>query len=135
MRGQNGRTGTLTDVIGISYDKKTKKTLFENECEFSKEISAPTINADEIKIGGIGITNVYAYKGVVATTANLPLSANAGDCYNVLADGYIYAYNGEEWQRAGSAMVPQLPSDAASKIYTLRAINGYLQWVEETITN
>ena len=135
MRGQNGRTNTVTDITGISYDEKTKKTLFDNVCNFSKEIKASTINVDELNVGGIGITNVFAYKGVVATIYNLPETANVGDCYNVLADGNIYAFNGEEWQKSGSAMVPQLPSDAENKIYTLRAIKGYLQWVEETVTN
>lgn len=135
MRGQNGRTNTVTDITGISYDAKTKKTLFKNVCDFSKEVNASIINVDELNVNGIGIINVFAYKGVVAAITNLPETANAGDCYNVLADGCIYAFNGEEWQKTGSAMVPQLPFDAKNKIYTLRAVKGYLQWVEETVTN
>ena len=135
MRGLNGRTNTITNITGISYDEKNKKTLFDNVCEFSKEINVHTLNVDDLNVDGVGTTRIFDYKGVVATIYYLPKTANAGDCYNVLADGNIYAFNGEEWQKIGSAMVPQLPSDAGNKTYTLRAIKGYLRWVEETVTN
>ena len=50
------------------------------------------------------MTNVYKYVGSVATVAELPTSATAGDVYNVEADGMNYAWNGTAWDNLGSIL-------------------------------
>lgn len=50
------------------------------------------------------MTNVYKYKGSVATVDALPASATAGDVYNVEADGMNYAWNGTEWDNLGTIL-------------------------------
>ena len=48
------------------------------------------------------ITNMYKYKGSVATVSALPSSDNTtGDVYNVEASGMNYAWNGTEWDALG----------------------------------
>ena len=48
------------------------------------------------------LTNVYKYKGSVATTAALPSSGNmAGDVYNVEETDMNYAWNGTAWDPLG----------------------------------
>ena len=48
------------------------------------------------------ITNVYKYKGSVATAENLPTSGNTtGDVYNVEATDMNYAWNGSAWDPLG----------------------------------
>lgn len=51
------------------------------------------------------ITNVYKYKGSVATVDALPTSGQtAGDVYNVEADGMNYAWDGSKWDNLGSIL-------------------------------
>lgn len=58
------------------------------------------------------ITNMYKYKGSVATVSALPSSGQtAGDVYNVEATGMNYAWNGTEW-------------DALGEIFTITAITN-----------
>ena len=68
--------------------------------------------ADKIKLDGFSaasnyalksdLTNVYKYKGSVATYADLPSSGlTAGDVYDVQADGMNYAWNGTAWDQLG----------------------------------
>lgn len=48
------------------------------------------------------ITNMYKYKGSVATISALPSTGNTtGDVYNVEASGMNYAWNGSEWDSLG----------------------------------
>lgn len=58
------------------------------------------------------ITNMYKYKGSVATVSDLPSSGNTtGDVYNVEATGMNYAWNGQAW-------------DALGEIFTITAITN-----------
>jgi len=58
------------------------------------------------------ITNMYKYKGSVATVSALPSSDNTtGDVYNVEASGMNYAWNGTAW-------------DALGEIFTITAITN-----------
>ena len=41
------------------------------------------------------------YKGSVATYADLPSGADAGDMYDVIADGHNYVWNGTAWDDLG----------------------------------
>lgn len=61
---------------------------------------------------GSAVTNMYKYKGSVATVSNLPSSGNTtGDVYNVEATGMNYAWNGTAW-------------DALGEIFTITAITN-----------
>lgn len=68
--------------------------------------------ADKLKLDGFGtadtyalksdITNVYRYKGSVATVADLPSTGNtAGDVYDVQERGINYAWTGAAWDALG----------------------------------
>lgn len=51
------------------------------------------------------ITNVYKYKGSVASSSALPSSGNtAGDVYNVSDSGMNYAWTGSEWDALGEIL-------------------------------
>jgi len=50
------------------------------------------------------LTNVYKYKGSVATEAELPAADNvAGDVYNVEANDMNFAWNGTKWDPLGAS--------------------------------
>ena len=58
------------------------------------------------------VTNMYKYKGSVATVSSLPASGNTtGDVYNVEATGMNYAWNGSAW-------------DALGEIFTITSISN-----------
>lgn len=58
------------------------------------------------------VTNMYKYKGSVATVSALPSSGNTtGDVYNVEATGMNYAWNGSAW-------------DALGEIFTITSISN-----------
>lgn len=58
------------------------------------------------------VTNMYKYKGSVATVSALPSSGNtAGDVYNVESSGMNYAWNGDAW-------------DALGEIFTITSISN-----------
>ena len=58
------------------------------------------------------VTNMYKYKGSVATVSALPSSDNTtGDVYNVEATGMNYAWNGTAW-------------DALGEIFTITSISN-----------
>ena len=58
------------------------------------------------------VTNMYKYKGSVATVSALPSSGNTtGDVYNVEATGMNYAWNGTAW-------------DALGEIFTITSISN-----------
>lgn len=58
------------------------------------------------------VTNMYKYKGSVATVSALPASGNTtGDVYNVEESGMNYAWNGTAW-------------DALGEIFTITAITN-----------
>lgn len=52
------------------------------------------------------MTNVYKFKGSVATYANLPSSGlTAGDVYNVQENEMNYAWTGSTWDQLGSSQI------------------------------
>lgn len=58
------------------------------------------------------VTNMYKYKGSIATVSALPSSDNTtGDVYNVEATGMNYAWNGTAW-------------DALGEIFTITSISN-----------
>lgn len=58
------------------------------------------------------VTNMYKYKGSVATVSALPSSGNTtGDVYNVEETGMNYAWNGTAW-------------DALGEVFTITALTN-----------
>ena len=101
----------LTMLTGY-VEKETGKGLSTNDFT----------NAEKNKLAAFGsastyalksdITNMYKYKGSVATVSALPASDNTtGDVYNVEASGMNYAWNGTAW-------------DALGEIFTITAITN-----------
>lgn len=61
----------------------------------------PAADADNFALKS-DLTNVYKYKGSVATAAELPASGNtAGDVYNVTATDMNYGWTGTAWDPLG----------------------------------
>ena len=66
------------------------------------------------------LTEVYEYKGSVASAANLPASNNkTGDVYDVQDTGMNYAWNGSQWDPLGQLI------DFSTLVPTSRTVNGH----------
>ena len=90
------------DGKGLSTNDYT--TAEKNKLAAFGEASTYALKAD--------ITNMYKYKGSVATVSALPASENTtGDVYNVEATGMNYAWNGTAW-------------DALGEIFTITSISN-----------
>lgn len=64
-----------------------------------------SVSWDDI-LGKPDLSNVYRYKGSVATDADLPSTADVGDVYNVVLTGMNYAWTGTEWDALGVTFDP-----------------------------
>ncbi len=93
-------------------DKITGKGLSTNDyttAEKNKLAAFGSANTYALKSD---ITNMYKYKGSVATVSLLPSTGQTtGDVYNVEANGMNYAWNGTEW-------------DALGEIFTITSISN-----------
>lgn len=59
------------------------------------------------------VSNVYKYKGSVATVADLPASGNSvGDTYNVSASDMNYSWNGTAWDALGGTFTIEYLTNA-----------------------
>lgn len=109
------------DVTTYQSDAQTMMGLLSGKADTS---DIPTDNLDLSNGAGYqtasdvqtainsAITNMYKYKGSVATVSALPSSGNTtGDVYNVEATGMNYAWNGSAW-------------DALGEIFTITAITN-----------
>lgn len=65
------------------------------------------------------LTNVYVYKGSVASVSDLPSTATAGDVYNVESTGMNYAWTGSAWDDLGGTFT--ITSIANTDIDTILA--------------
>ena len=80
----------------------TKQTITDKGVNISVPTSASQLSDYGTLALKSDITNVYKYKGSVATASALPTSGNtAGDVYNVEEDNMNYAWNGSEWDPLG----------------------------------
>lgn len=92
---------------------KTKQDA-QNDDEFAQKTSVPTKTSDLSNDSGYqtqtqvsalisqAIASVMTYKGVKATTAELPQSGNkVGDVWHVSEDESEWAWNGTEWEQLG----------------------------------
>lgn len=66
------------------------------------------------------ITNIYKYKGSVATYDALPTTDLAvGDVYNVEADGMNYGWTGTEWDALGATFsITAITNDEIDALFT-----------------
>lgn len=108
--------------LDLLYAKKADLMYYVQK-EAGKGLSTNDFtDAEKTKLAAFGsastyalksdITNMYKYKGSVATVSALPASNNTtGDVYNVEASGMNYAWNGTEW-------------DALGEIFTITAITN-----------
>lgn len=65
------------------------------------------------------LTNVYTYKGSVATYASLPTeNLSAGDVYNVESTGMNYAWTGTEWDDLGGSFeISTITNDQIDQLF------------------
>lgn len=101
---QAALNGKVDKVSGKGLSTNDYTTAEKNKLAAFGEASTYALKSD--------ITNMYKYKGSVATVALLPSTGQtAGDVYNVEANGMNYAWNGEEW-------------DALGEIFTITSISN-----------
>ena len=93
-------------------DKVTGKGLSTNDYTTAEKNKLAAFGSADTYALKSDITNMYKYKGSVATVALLPSTGQtAGDVYNVEANGMNYAWNGTEW-------------DALGEIFTITSISN-----------
>lgn len=72
-----------------------------------------TSDAESTYVKKTDFSNVYKYKGSVASESNLPATGNtAGDVYNVETDGKNYAWTGTAWDDLGGTFTINSISNA-----------------------
>ena len=96
--------GTTTDVVSASTLKTAMAITFSDVGSTPTTLAGYGITDAKIENGvitlgsnSVSVVGVYRYKGSVATVANLPTHSSspapeAGDVYNVIANGKNYAY-------------------------------------------
>lgn len=93
-------------------DKVTGKGLSTNDYTTAEKSKLAAFGSADTYALKSDITNMYKYKGSVATVSLLPSTGQtAGDVYNVEANGMNYAWNGTEW-------------DALGEIFTITSISN-----------
>lgn len=91
---------TITAVIADDSHNHIISNVDGLQTALDTKANATTVEATYAK--KTDLTNVYKYKGSVATVANLPTTGNtSGDVYNVEARGINYAWNGTTWDALG----------------------------------
>lgn len=107
---ENGNTSTVTLVkeSGLAHALSTAFTMIGGKADASTTYTKTEVD----NAIGSAVTNMYKYKGSVATVSALPSSDNTtGDVYNVEATGMNYAWDGTAW-------------DALGEIFTITAITN-----------
>lgn len=92
--------GFITGADVPDWAKEAAKPAYT-----AAEVGAiPAADADNFALKS-DLTNVYKYKGSVATVAELPASGNtAGDVYNVTATDMNYGWTGSAWDPLGQLL-------------------------------
>lgn len=102
---------TTTDLNG-KVDKVDGKGLSTNDYTTAEKNKLAAFGDASTYALKSDITNMYKYKGSVATVSLLPSTGQTvGDVYNVEANGMNYAWNGTEW-------------DALGEIFTITSISN-----------
>ena len=103
---------SLSNAIAGKVDAEDGKGLSTNDYTTAEKNKLAAFGAASTYALKSDITNMYKYKGSVATVSALPSSGNTtGDVYNVEATGMNYAWNGSAW-------------DALGEIFTITSISN-----------
>ena len=99
-------------ALDNKVDKVTGKGLSTNDYTTAEKNKLAAFGAASTYALKTDITNIYKYKGSVATVSPLPSSDNTtGDVYNVESSGMNYAWDGTAW-------------DALGEIFTITSISN-----------
>ena len=99
-------------ALDNKVDKVTGKGLSTNDYTTAEKNKLAAFGAASTYALKTDITNIYKYKGSVATVSALPSSDNTtGDVYNVESSGMNYAWDGTAW-------------DALGEIFTITSISN-----------
>ena len=99
-------------ALNGKVDKVTGKGLSTNDYTTAEKTKLAAFGDASTYALKSDITNMYKYKGSVATVSLLPSTGQTvGDVYNVEANGMNYAWNGTEW-------------DALGEIFTITSISN-----------
>lgn len=99
-------------ALNGKVDKVTGKGLSTNDYTTAEKNKLAAFGSADTYALKSDITNMYKYKGSVATVALLPSTGQtAGDVYNVEANGMNYAWDGTAW-------------DALGEIFTITSISN-----------
>ncbi len=98
--------GTLMTLTNTAMSQKADANSVYTKSEvYTKTEMDTAMNGALTTVQGMissAVTNMYKYKGSVATVSALPSSDNTtGDVYNVEATGMNYAWNGTAWDALG----------------------------------
>ena len=103
---------SLSNALAGKVDAEDGKGLSTNDYTTAEKNKLAAFGAASTYALKTDITNMYKYKGSVATVSALPSSDNTtGDVYNVEATGMNYAWNGTAW-------------DALGEIFTITSISN-----------
>jgi hypothetical protein len=104
--------GSLSAALAGKVDAEDGKGLSTNDYTTAEKNKLAAFGAASTYALKTDITNMYKYKGSVATVSALPSSGNTtGDVYNVESSGMNYAWNGSAW-------------DALGEIFTITSISN-----------
>lgn len=107
-----GAIQSLSNALAGKVDAEDGKGLSTNDYTTAEKNKLAAFGAASTYALKTDITNMYKYKGSVATVSALPSSGNTtGDVYNVEATGMNYAWNGTAW-------------DALGEIFTITSISN-----------
>lgn len=107
-----GAIQSLSAALAGKVDAENGKGLSTNDYTTAEKNKLAAFGAASTYALKTDITNMYKYKGSVATVSALPSSGNTtGDVYNVEATGMNYAWNGTAW-------------DALGEIFTITSISN-----------
>ena len=107
-----GAIQSLSEALAGKVDAEDGKGLSTNDYTTAEKNKLAAFGAASTYALKTDITNMYKYKGSVATVSALPASGNTtGDVYNVEATGMNYAWNGTAW-------------DALGEIFTITSISN-----------
>lgn len=107
-----GAIQSLSAALARKVDAEDGKGLSTNDYTTAEKNKLAAFGAASTYALKTDITNMYKYKGSVATVSALPASGNTtGDVYNVEATGMNYAWNGTAW-------------DALGEIFTITSISN-----------
>lgn len=103
---------SLFNALDRKVDTEDGKGLSTNDYTTAEKNKLAAFGAASTYALKTDITNMYKYKGSVATVSALPASGNTtGDVYNVESSGMNYAWDGTAW-------------DALGEIFTITSISN-----------